>query len=402
MPLRPISVLAGQGVAVVRDVKGPTQGARAYPRLVSFQGHPIIAQAPTLTGNQLEAGWDEFFPLGLAAPVARLSTTNADGSSVVQGAPDPYLEQPDRKGRRVVVEFQPGEALEVLGVAELKQADSAFVHATPAGMEAEFFADEPSFMQALASYVNLSRLLAAHPEIPEWAAEHLLRTADLQTLLAIVQNPALPERLYPQAAALFEAWITNPALPLYVLVNPEPPSFLPRDSRDDWVRWAKSVVGPADGFVENPARPRRRMKAPPTPPVRYVDLVREPEQAPEYATSTAEDIFDESGIHHDPIEAVRLVAVDGDQVVGALTLGGEEDDMGHRMTFSIAVEPAYRRHGLAREFIRRALAIVAEENPGSYFRLWVVNPHMVPLLEEFGFETEGRGWSEDTPHMYKY
>lgn len=131
-------------------------------------------------------------------------------------------------------------------------------------------------------------------------------------------------------------------------------------------------------------------------PITYATLASQPDLA-----GWARDLFDDAGIRLSGIEAFHTFALDGEEVVGALAFGSEPDEMGVRLTFSIVVEESYRRQGIACQLVKAALE-AAQAYPGAFFRVWVVNPHMAVLLEDMGFEPEGREWSQESPHMYLY
>lgn len=113
-------------------------------------------------------------------------------------------------------------------------------------------------------------------------------------------------------------------------------------------------------------------------------------------------LFEEQGIRVSRSEDVCAVAVHRGDVVGAVTLGKSSEDEGYVYTFSAAVDDRWQRKGISRELIKIAIELANEDPFPHYFRVWVVNPHMVGLLETLGFDTEGRGWSQDSPHMYRY
>lgn len=120
------------------------------------------------------------------------------------------------------------------------------------------------------------------------------------------------------------------------------------------------------------------------------------------ATESAESIFEREGIRPSRIEEVVFAAVCNGVVVGAATLGSSphsyEPDA-REYTFSVAVDTKWQKRQLGRKLVEAVLREAKSlEVPGEY-RVWVVNPNMARLLESFGFETEGREWSEDSPHM---
>jgi GNAT superfamily N-acetyltransferase len=114
------------------------------------------------------------------------------------------------------------------------------------------------------------------------------------------------------------------------------------------------------------------------------------------------DLFEEQGIRISRSEDVCAVAVYRGDVVGAVTLGKSFEEDGYVYTFSAAVDDLWKRKGISRELIKIAINMANEDPFPHYFRVWVVNPHMAALLETLGFDTEGREWSQDSPHMYKY
>jgi len=114
------------------------------------------------------------------------------------------------------------------------------------------------------------------------------------------------------------------------------------------------------------------------------------------------DLFKEQGINLSRSEGICAVAEFRGEVVGAVTLGKSNEGGGFVYTFSCAVDDAWKRRGIARALVKIAVE-VADENPMPHsFRVWVVNPYMVGLLEGMGFEEEHGGWSMDRPHMYKW
>lgn len=95
----------------------------------------------------------------------------------------------------------------------------------------ERLVDEATLRAALATMTNLSRVLAGRHDLPVWAIEVLGESPDLETQRLLAANPALPEEDYPfYANAHFEAWLTNPALPLFALTHAEA-KFLASDER---------------------------------------------------------------------------------------------------------------------------------------------------------------------------
>jgi len=125
------------------------------------------------------------------------------------------------------------------------------------------------------------------------------------------------------------------------------------------------------------------------------------------AADYADALFRQMGIQTSSTEELVLGAVCQGDVVGAATLGVDQDEMGPIYTFSVVVAPEWRRRGLARALVTQTLELAAEdaETRGAplQFRVWVVNPHMAALLEDLGFDLEsGTEWSLDAPHMTRW
>lgn len=92
------------------------------------------------------------------------------------------------------------------------------------------------------------------------------------------------------------------------------------------------------------------------------------------------------------------------EVVGATVVGnaGYLDEDGEpearpTIRFSVVVDDQVRRKGIARELVQG----IVDAYPSEEFILeaWVINPHMVSLLTEFGFETMNDEWSLNSPMM---
>lgn len=109
------------------------------------------------------------------------------------------------------------------------------------------------------------------------------------------------------------------------------------------------------------------------------------------------DFFMEHGIHISDYEKPFEVCVDEHgHMIGASTFGcrHEEDEGCFEYSFSVAVDPDARRSGVARRLVKS----IIDQHPGINLAPWVVNPHMVLLLESMGFEADGE-WSQDNPYM---
>jgi len=120
-----------------------------------------------------------------------------------------------------------------------------------------------------------------------------------------------------------------------------------------------------------------------------------------------EALFDESGINLGRNEPITHVCVEGDVVLAALASSLEIEGDPPTSTFSVAVSPTARRAGIARklitEYMEGVRAQVSEYGaPGLEVVAWVVNPHMVPLLERLGFDSDCAEWSPDCPHFRRW
>ena len=74
---------------------------------------------------------------------------------------------------------------------------------------------------------------------------------------------------------------------------------------------------------------------------------------------------------------------------------------------SMAVSPRCRRQGVARALVQRyiedmqQLTAVGLYKGGIEIEAWVVNPMVVQLLEDLGFESEG-DWDDYNPYMRRW
>jgi ribosomal protein S18 acetylase RimI-like enzyme len=127
----------------------------------------------------------------------------------------------------------------------------------------------------------------------------------------------------------------------------------------------------------------------------------------------------DSGINISSNKNLTLVAYAAGEPAGAIWSAFERDQEAsdyhgqdiYRYDFDVVVHPQARVTGLTSarigpQLIDAALRYYKElkqDVPGAYVRVWVVNPRLARYLENHcGFETEGRGWSPDTPHMTYY
>ena len=115
----------------------------------------------------------------------------------------------------------------------------------------------------------------------------------------------------------------------------------------------------------------------------------------------AEQAFKKNGVHLGRGEEIYEVCLDSNEnVVGASSmqpLGMDELDGLPLFRFSLVTLPSARRRGIARRLAKSLLE--AHDQSEHTAEAWVINPHMVALLESLGMEpTEGE-WSPDTPFM---
>jgi ribosomal protein S18 acetylase RimI-like enzyme len=120
----------------------------------------------------------------------------------------------------------------------------------------------------------------------------------------------------------------------------------------------------------------------------YYDLLRE-----------AETLFKDGGINLSSSEELFAGCIDSSgKVLGVSAAGMYHSDDGVTIRFSLAVKEDSRRQGIARALLKDILSSEFSDEP-VIFEGWVVNPHMVTLLEEFGFEADSAGWSLNRPFM---
>lgn len=118
-----------------------------------------------------------------------------------------------------------------------------------------------------------------------------------------------------------------------------------------------------------------------------------------------EDLFDDCGVVYDESERLFEACVTDDgRVVGASTLGVYDetpDDMDDkqrpRWSFSVVVDKAHRRKGVARALVKSIMN--AKPRDSVLLEGKVVNPYMADLLKSLGFiyyfpEEEGEEWTD--------
>jgi GNAT superfamily N-acetyltransferase len=127
----------------------------------------------------------------------------------------------------------------------------------------------------------------------------------------------------------------------------------------------------------------------------------------------AESIFKLSKIRCDSNKNVSHVAIENGQVIGALSSGWcRGDDYEGKsvavFSFDLAVDPKHRRKGVGLSIIQAAMIQYNEEKETyagqdgySMMRVWVVNPILVPVLENLGFSIEAEH-ADDSAHLVYY
>jgi len=130
-------------------------------------------------------------------------------------------------------------------------------------------------------------------------------------------------------------------------------------------------------------------------------------------------IAKESDIYISREKELTLVAFANEQPVGAVWSSFTRDDEYstqfdkdiYRFDFDIAVAHNARATGMTSSKIGPKLIEAAlkhyrslrHEVDGSYIRVWVVNKKLAKYLEnKYGFETDGREWSIDSPFLNYY
>jgi GNAT superfamily N-acetyltransferase len=135
------------------------------------------------------------------------------------------------------------------------------------------------------------------------------------------------------------------------------------------------------------------------------------------AWDRTDELFSQGGINQASYEEPLFACVEdlggaehvlGVAVGGLITTRGILNDEMSEFRFSVAVDPKARRRGVARALVRAIKDHWAAEQAiwreafgveGVGLTAWVVNPHMVDLLESEGFSPDG-SWSADNPFMY--
>ena len=128
---------------------------------------------------------------------------------------------------------------------------------------------------------------------------------------------------------------------------------------------------------------------------------------PWVAADQADKIAEKSNIRISRDKELSWIAVDdGDNVIGAVWSSLEEDresnDQQFIFDFDVAVDPKWRSGRIGLDLIEKAirdLRSYQSEFPGTYARVWVVNPKLVRVLEnKYGFDIESK-YRDGSAHM---
>lgn len=143
---------------------------------------------------------------------------------------------------------------------------------------------------------------------------------------------------------------------------------------------------------------------------RVLDI--DPEQDWDQAND-ALGVFQKSQIHVDRSKDIRQVAIENGNVIGGLASGWSKGDEYEGKdvwvySFDLAVDPQHRRKGVGLALIKQAIRTfeserhMYEENGSlTMMRVWVVNPVLVPVLENLGFSIESDHGAGGC-HLIKY
>lgn len=123
----------------------------------------------------------------------------------------------------------------------------------------------------------------------------------------------------------------------------------------------------------------------------------------------ADQAFDDSMIRKSRDEQYSQMAIEDGKVIGAIASGWQTDNELKTaiFTFSVAVSPKFRGKGMVGlKLIKAAIQQYQRDKNDyeemgyyPYMRLWVINPKLVPYLEQrLGFEIESQ-YSDGSAHL---
>ena len=142
--------------------------------------------------------------------------------------------------------------------------------------------------------------------------------------------------------------------------------------------------------------------------VREIDTEENWEEADQ-----AEQVFKISNIGCSSEKNISHVAIENGEVIGALSSGWCQGDTyeGKRVavfSWDLAVLPEHRKKGVGLSLIKSAMQqyerekeIYAGEDGYSQMRIWVINPVLVPVLENLGFQIEAEH-KDGSAHLNYY
>lgn len=135
---------------------------------------------------------------------------------------------------------------------------------------------------------------------------------------------------------------------------------------------------------------------------------------PWVAASQADEVANRSNIRISRAKELSWIAInDAGDVIGAIWSSLERDQEAYMRSdedifvfdFDVAVDPEWRSGRIGLELIEKAIGDLRDrqdEFPGTYARVWVVNPRLVRVLErKYGFETESQ-YKDGSAHMLLY
>lgn len=120
----------------------------------------------------------------------------------------------------------------------------------------------------------------------------------------------------------------------------------------------------------------------------------------------ADAIFKDRGIRVDSTKEISILAVAGDEVIGAVASGWYREEDVQVFAFDVAVKGGHDKGlvglKLIEEAIRQYQQTAAVYTMPTMMRLWVINPKLVGILEQrYGFEVEARH-GDGSAHLVRY